>query len=72
MQQSVVRKSVHFWELFVKAAEKAEERTATLKSIVDQAAEEKDYELLKADGTITRAKSFMEAWEFIATDPRIQ
>lgn len=69
---ALLRKSVHFWELFVTAAQNAEERVAALKSIVDQASETKDYELLKEDGTITRAKSFIEAWEIIATDPRIQ
>lgn len=68
----LLRKSVHFWEVFVIACENAEERTVALKSIVDHAAEEREYEFLKEDGTITVAKSFIEAWEIIATDNRIQ
>ena len=66
-----VEKSVHFWELFVVAARNAEERTTNLKKVVDLASEKMQYELLRADGTITRAKSFIEAWEMISTDPRI-
>ncbi len=68
----LLRKSTNFWELFVVAAENAEERTTALKRVVDQAAEQKDYEILREDGTITKAKSFIEAWGIIATDHRIQ
>jgi chromosome segregation ATPase len=69
---SLLRKSVHFWKLFVVASERAEGRTEALKTLFNQATEEGDYELLKEDGTITRANSFIEAWDMIASDHRIQ
>ncbi len=69
---ALLQKSSYFWELFVIAAQSAEKRTSNLKKIMDLASEEKDYELLSEDGTITRAKSFIEAWEIVATDRRIE
>ena len=68
----LLRKSASFWSFFVVAAENAKERTANLKEFVDQAAEKKDYELLREDGTVTRADSFLAAWAMIANDHRIQ
>lgn len=68
----LLRKSASFWSFFVVAAENAEERTANLKQFVDQAAEKKDYELLREDGTVTKADSFLAAWAMVANDHRIQ
>lgn len=65
------QKSIVFWELFIKAAEHADGRTERLKSIVDKAAEKEDLKILRADGTVTVAKSFLEAWEAIATNGKI-
>ena len=67
-----LRESTSIWEFFVVAAENAEERTTALKHIVDIAAQEKDYEILRGDGTVTMATSFIKAWEIIATDHRIE
>lgn len=63
-----LRDSTHFWELFIIAAENAEERTVALKRLVEMVSEAKDYDILREDGTITRAKSFIQAWEVFATD----
>ena len=68
----LLRKSASFWSFFVVAAENAEERTANLKQFVDQAAEKKDYELLREDGTVTKANSFLAAWAMVENDHRIQ
>ena len=63
-----VKRSVKFWEEFAGAANSAENRSVRLKGIVDIAAEKGDYTLLRADGTTTVAKSFLMAWEVMATD----
>ena len=63
----LLRESTHFWELFTVAAENAEERTASLQRIVDIAAEVREYDILKEDGTVTKTKSFLEAWVVFTT-----
>ena len=63
-----VKISVNFWKKFAGAAESAEDCSVCLKGIVDIAAEEKDYTLLRTDGTTTVAKSFLMAWKVMATD----
>ena len=67
----LLQKSVNFWRGFVVAAENAGERAAALKEVVDQAMEEGDYQLLREDGTVTKTKSFVEAWAMIANDGRM-
>ena len=68
----LLRESTNFWELFTIAAENAEERAVSLKRVVDIAAEVKEYDILREDGTITKAKSFLEAWGVFTTIHRIE
>ena len=58
-------RAVEFWQLFGKACAHAvtTERTQRLRGM---AAAEEDLKILRADGTITIAKSFVEAWEEIS------
>ena len=57
------KEAADFWKMFTEAAERATERTERLQQIVDKAAKKKNFKILRSDGTITIAKTFVEAWE---------
>lgn len=67
----LLRKSTSIWEEFVEAAGSAEKRTKLLKSVVDHATKTEEYEILRKDGTVTKATSFIEAWAIIAANLKI-
>ena len=58
-------RDVEFWQVFGKACVHATEWTQRLWGIVEMAAAEEDWKIMRADGTIIIAKSFIEAWEEI-------
>ena len=66
-----VKESVNFWEDFLLAAQYAENRTERLKSIVQKAEEMVNLTILKADGTIMVAISFVDAWEALVTHGKV-
>ena len=57
------KEAADFWKMFTEATERATERTERLRRIVDKAAKKKNFKILRSDGTITIAKTFVEAWE---------
>lgn len=59
-------KSIHFWKLFTFASENASERTNRLKMIVSKAAEKENLKIMRSNGTITVANSFLEAWKEVS------
>lgn len=67
-----VMESIEFWEIFLLAAQHATSRTERLKSIVQKAEKTVNLSILKTDGTITVARSFVDAWEALATQGKIQ
>lgn len=52
-----------FWKMFTLASEMATERTERLQQIVDKAMKKKNLKILRSDGTITIAETFVDAWE---------
>ena len=54
---------VEFWKKFTEVAERATERTELLKWIVNRAAKKENLQILRSDGTIVIAITFMDAWE---------
>ncbi len=68
----LLQESVNFWQLFIVATVSVEDRTSSLKQIIDIIDQEKEYFILQQDGTLTKAKSFMEAWEFFTSIHQIE
>lgn len=57
------KEAANFWKMFTEAAERATERTERLQKIVDKAAKKENFRILRSDGTITIAETFVEAWK---------
>lgn len=64
---ALLRESTNFWEIFIEVTENARERTASLKRFVELAAAKNNYEILKGDGSVAKATSFLDAWETVAS-----
>lgn len=60
------KRAVEFWQLFTQACGNATERTQRLKTIVARAAEKENVRVLRSDGVITIAETFVDAWEEIS------
>ena len=65
------KESLHIWDLFTQATESATERTERLKKLVSKAAEKKNFQILRRDGSITIAESFVDAWVATIDNGRI-
>ena len=58
-------KAAHLWDMFTRAAADATGRTEHLKQVVDLAVARENLKILKSNGTVTIATSFLEAWEAV-------
>ena len=58
-------RAAHLWDMFTRAAAHATGRTEHLKRVVDIANARENLKILKSNGTVTIATSFLEAWDAV-------
>lgn len=68
---AIEEEAAHIWELFTLASEHATERSQRLEEVVRRAREKQNIKILRSDGSITIANSFMEAWKELAKQGQI-
>lgn len=64
-------KSIDFWEDFTTVSKSATERSERLERLVNKAIKKENYRIMRANGTVTIAQSFVEAWEEVSKKGQI-